>query len=173
MISLGAIIVRRRIYYPRPIAGLPDILMIEMVAEFRRGNLPLGRFYPILVETAEEQQEVEDYLNEPREHVGPPDLLDARPATLPADHITIAHYGPSTDGWPFVLLCRWPADLAATWPEYLRIFARGVYTFELFRERRQLERASDNLLFGLKQRRPCFNIEVIPPEWLPQEGRPH
>jgi hypothetical protein len=173
MITLGATIVRRRIYYPRPIAGLPDILMIEVEAEFRRGNLPLGRFYPMLVETAEEQQEVEDYLGEPREHVGPPDLLDARPATLVADHITIAHYGPSADGWPFVLLCRWPPCLAATSPGHFRLFARGIYTFELFGERLRLERASDNLLSSLKRRGPSFTIEVIPPEWPLPEGRPH
>ena len=173
MISLGAAIVRRRIYYPRPIAGLPDILMIEIEAGFHRGYLPLGRFYPMLVETADEQREVEDYLSEPREHVGPPDLLDARPATLPAEHITIAHYGPSADGWPFVLLCRWPADLTATAPEHLRMFARGVYTFDLFREERRLGRASDNLLLCLERRGQALDIEVIPPEWSPPSRQRH
>ena len=173
MISLGTTIVHRRIYYPRPIVGLPDILMIEIETEFRRGNLPLGRFYPMLVETVEEQQEVEDYLNAPREHVGPPDLLDARPAIFPAEHITIAHYGPSADGWPFVLLCRWPPNFTASAPKHLRIFARGVYTFDLFWEQRRLERASDDLLLSLERREQSFNIEVIPPEWSPFDGRPH
>lgn len=173
MLSLDTTIVRRRIYYPRPIAGLPDILMIEVGSEFRRRSLPLGRYYPMIVETAEEQQEVEDYLNKPREQVGPPDLLDERPAILLAEHITIAHYGPSADGWPFVLLCRWPADLTATAPEHLRMFARGAYTFDLFREERRLERASDSLLLCLERRGQALNIEVIPPEWSPPSRQRH
>lgn len=171
MISLAATIVRRRIYYPRPIAALPDILMIELKGEFRRKSLPLGRYYPMLVETAEEQQEVEDFLSLPREEICPPDLLDSRPATLPAEHLTIAHYGPSAIGWPYVLLCRWPFGFAAASPEYLRLFARQAYTFDLFEKRPQLERASCNLLLFLERRGRGFDIEIVPASWSPLPGQ--
>ncbi len=174
MKSLAATIVHRRIYYPRPIAALPDILMIELARGFRSKGLPLGRYYPVLVETAQEQREIEDFLGIAREEICPPDLLDSRPATLPCEHVTIAHYGPSTEGWPYVLLCRWPPGLAASSPEHLRLFARQAYTFDLFEKRPQLERASSNLLLFLEHRGRAFDIEIVPAEWSPIPGRqPH
>lgn len=124
--------------------------MIDMPDEFRIGNLPLGNYHPILIETIAEQYELEAYLEEERDVLSSPDLLDARPSALPAEHITVAHYGPPAEDWPYVLLCRWPPDLTAVAPRALRMFIRGAYTIELFRDQDQLERTSDALLILLK-----------------------
>jgi len=170
MVSLSSKVARRRAFYPRPILATPDILMIDMPAELREPNLPLGRYCPILVETAAEQRELETYLDEEREQPRPLDPLGSRPSTLPNDHITIAHYGPPIDGWPYVILCRWPPDLT-TAAEELRMFARDAYTIELFDDREQLEQASDRLLAVLK-RRGMVQIEIVPPDWSAAPGTP-
>jgi hypothetical protein len=152
---------------------MPDIVMIGLPAEFRNPQLPHGPYYPILIETIAEQNELETYLKDAGQVPSLPDLLDARPWRLAADHITVAHYGPPTDGWPYVLLCRWPPDLAAAAPHDLRIFVRGVFTIELFENEEGLERASDTLLALLKTRRQA-RVEIILPDWSAVPGKaPH
>ena len=119
MVSLSTKVARRRVFYPRPILAMPDILMIDIPAELREPSLLLGRYCPILVETAAEQRELEAYLEEEHEQPCPPDPFASRPSTLPNDHITVAHYGPPVEGWPYVILCRWPPDLT-TAAEFLK-----------------------------------------------------
>jgi hypothetical protein len=173
MISLSTTVARRRIFYPRPIVTMPDILMIGMPAEYRGTNPPFGNYHPILIETIAEQDELDAFLEEECGVSSFPDLLDARPSALQADHITIAHYGPPFEDWPYVLLCRWPPDLTATAPEELRMFIRHAYTIELFADRDRLERASDELL-GLLKRRRRTRIEIILPDWSATPGsEPH
>src|SRR3546814_2463742 len=99
MFSLSTTVARHRIFYPRPILAMPDILMIDMPAEFRSPSLPLGHYHPILIETVAEQHELEAYLEEECQVPPSPDLLDARPSAHPADHITVAHYGPPFENW--------------------------------------------------------------------------
>jgi hypothetical protein len=170
MVSLNATIARHRVFYPRPILAMPDIVMIDLPAEFRDPHLRQGRYHLILVETVAEQDELEVYLADECEVPSLPDLLDARPSGLTADHITVAHYSPPADDWPYVLLCSWPADLAAATPEDLRMFVRGVYTLELFEKREELERASDALLALLKRRRRA-RVETILPDWSSVPGK--
>ena len=173
MVSLSSTIARYRIFYPRPILAMPDILMIDIPAGFRRADLALGHYHPILVETIAEQRELEAYLEQEREVVCSPDLLDERPSVLPADHITVSHYRAAVDDWPYVLLCRWPPDLTAAAPEELKMFVRGTYTIELFDDHEQLEQASDRLLALLKRRRRT-RVEIILPDWSAPPGRaPH
>ena len=162
--SLAATLARRRIYYPRPVARLPDILMIDIPRRFAAGSLLLSRFYPIMVETVEEQSQVEAFLTAKRERLVSPDLLDGRPSTLSRENLTIAHYGPSQTGWPFVQLCQWPAEFAARASAKDRIFARGCYTFELFRDRKRLEQATRVLLASL-DRRHSLHVETVFPDW--------
>jgi hypothetical protein len=169
MISLGMTVARHRIFYPRPILALPDILMIEMSVEFHTVSLPLGRYHPILVETIAEQHEIEAYLDEERHIPCLPDLLDTRPSVLPGDHIVIVQYGPPAEDWPYVLLCRWPPGLTTAVPEELELFARGAYTIELIDDREQLEQASDRLL-GLLKRRRRTRIEIVLPDWSAVPG---
>ena len=173
MVSLSRTVAHHRIFYPRPIRAMPDILMIDMPAEFCSASLPLGRYYPILIETLAEQRELEAFLDDECQVPRPPDLLDARPSGLATDHVTVAHYGPPGAYWPYVLLCRWPPDLTEVMPEKLRIFARRVYTIELFAARAQLERASDMLLTLLK-RRSGVRIEIVFADWSAEPGAaPH
>jgi hypothetical protein len=164
MVSLVATIARRRIYYPRPVASLPDILMIDIPRRFASKRLRLGRFYPIMVESIEEQSEVEAFLAAERDSTVPPDLLDERASMLAREHLTIAHYGPSKPGWPFVQLCQWPAEFAIKASSKDRRFARGVYTFELFRSRERLEDASTALIASLDKRH-ALNVEIVFPDW--------
>jgi len=170
MVSLSTRVARRRVFYPRPILAMPDILMIDMPVGLREPSLPLGRYCPILVETAAEQRELETYLEEEYEQPCPPDPFASRPSMLPNDHITVAHYGPPTEGWPYGILCRWPPDLTSA-AEELRMFARHAYTIELFGDREQLEAASDRLLALLK-RRGRVRIEIVRPDWSAAPGTP-
>ena len=164
MVSRASTAARRRIYYPRPVASLPDILMIDVPRRFAGKGLPLGRYYPVMVETVEEQLEIDAFLAEERHSMVSPDLLDERPSTMLREHLTIAHYGPSSPGWPFVQLCQWPAEFAARASSKDRMFARGVYTFELFRGRKRLEDASKALLESLDQRH-ALHVEIVFPDW--------
>lgn len=173
MVSLSMTVARHRLVYPRPVHEMPDINMLDLPVEFRSSNLPLGQYYPILIETAEEQHELDAYLNEERDITSSPDLLDGRPSILSTEHITIAHYEPPVENWPYVLLCRWPAALTAAAPADLRMFARDAYTFECFTDREQLERASEHLLAMLKRQRRT-RVETVPPVWSATAGAaPH
>jgi hypothetical protein len=171
MVSLATTIARRRAYYPRPVASLPDILMIDVPRRFASMRLPLGRFYPVMVETIEEQSEFDASLAQERGSIIPPDLLDERPSTFTREHLTIAHYGPSKSGWPFVQLCQWPAEFAARASSADRIFARGSYTFELFRDRKRLEKATAVLLASLDQRH-ALHVETVFPDWSADPDAP-
>jgi hypothetical protein len=174
MVSLSIAVARRRVFYPRPILAMPDILMIDLPEALRDARFPLGRYRPVLVETPAEQEELEAWLEEERDRVFVPDPFAARPSVLPNPHITVAHYGPPVEGWPYVILCSWPPDLAAAAAaDELRMFIRGAYTIELFVDQEQLEAASDELLALLK-RRPGTRIEIVPPDWSADPGaRPH
>jgi hypothetical protein len=172
-VSLAATIARRRIYYPRPVASLPDILLIDVPPRFADKNAERRRFHPVLVETIEEQSELEAFLAADRESLVSPDLLGERASTLPKRHLTIAHYAPSEAGWPFILLCQWPAEFAARTASADRQFARGVYTFELFRDRRRLEQASSGLL-GSLDRQHTPHVEIVFPDWSQDpDASPH
>jgi hypothetical protein len=171
MVSLNTTVARSRVFYPRPIPAIPDIVMVDLPPQFRDPQSAYGRYHPILVETIEEHDELEAYFAEERKVQSRPELLDARPSALAADHITVAHYGPPSDDWPYVLLCRWPPALAAATPKDLRMFVRGVYTIELFSTQEALERASDTLLELMKRRRQT-RVEIILPEWSAKPGKP-
>jgi hypothetical protein len=133
----------------------------------------LARFYPIMLETIEEQSEIEAFLAEERDLVVPPDLLDERPSTFAREHLTIAHYGPSKTGWPFIQLCQWPVEFAARASSKDRMFARGAYTFELFRDRKRLEEATRVLIASL-DRRHALHVEIVFPDWSSDPGAsPH
>lgn len=171
MVSLDTTVARHRIFYPRPIRAMPDIMMINIPAEFQSGSSPFGEYHPILIETLAEQQELDAYLEGERRDPTMPDLLDERPSAFAATHVSVAHYGPPSKDWPFVLLCRWPDELVAAAPKELRMFVRDAYTIELFSSREQMERESDALLRLLKRRRKA-RVEMILPEWSAEPGKP-
>ena len=171
MVTLAATLARRRIYYPRPVECLPDILMIDLARRSAPGRRALKRFYPILIETIEEQSEVEAFLAQPREELVMPDLLVERRSTFSKEHLTIAHYAPSEAAWPFVLLCQWPAEFAAKASSQERLFMRGIYTFELFPDRNALEEASKVLLRSVEREREP-RVEMVFPDWSSDPDAP-
>jgi hypothetical protein len=171
MVTLAGTLARRRIYYPRPIASLPDILMIDIPPRFVSRLPPLKRFHPIMVETVEEHAELEKFLEQERESLIAPDLLDARLSTFPKEHLTIAHFRPSQPRWPYVQLCQWPAEFAARASSKDRMFARGAYTYALFRDRKRLETATTILLASLDQRH-ALHVETIFPDWAADPDEP-
>lgn len=136
---LSDTLARRRATYRRPIPTLPNILVVDLPEEFANPDLSLGRYYGIMVETAAEARELNAFLDAERQFLVAPDLLDHRSSALQAQQITIAHYEPPLAGWPFILLCHWPAAYAAAVPDRRDMFARGAYTIEMFES--EIERA--------------------------------
>lgn len=136
-------------------------MLIDIPARFAHPTLPLGRYYPILVETEAERAELLAFIAATREGPVRPDLLDRRPSALVVTRITFAVYPPPQNGWPHLLLCCWPAshvELAAD-PD---LFARGVYTIEAFETEAGLSLASSRLLATLAQQSD-LTINHIPP----------
>ncbi len=173
MVSLSTAVARGRVFYPRPVAPMPDILMIDTaVGSYGVAPSP-GRYHPILCETIVDQREIEAYLDADRDGAFSSDPLDTRPSLLPADYTMIAHYGPPAGDWPYVLLCRWPPELTAVAPKDLNMFTRGTYTVELFDDHDQLELATERLLVLLKRLRR-LKVEIILPDWSAAPGAaPH
>jgi hypothetical protein len=135
--------------YSRSLPTLPDILVIDIPSRYAGANLPLGRYYPVILETAAEHAEMESFLVASRPEPVVPDLFDRRPSALHSDDILFARYAPPAAGWPWVLLCRWPTVYTAMVPADGDMFARGAYTVELFGVPADLERSEARLLATL------------------------
>lgn len=151
----------RRILYGRPLATMPDVLLIDIPSAFASPSLPLGRYYPVIIETDAEYVEMESFLDRDRPGLVVPDLLDRRPSRLCGDDIVFARYAPSTPGWPCLLLCRWPVDYAAMVPRNGDYFARGAYTCEVFLTLDDLADAEARLVEVLGSHRPV-RLAVLP-----------
>jgi hypothetical protein len=144
----------RRCLYSRPLATMPDILLIDIPSAFASASLPFGRYYPVIIETDAEYAEMEAFLDLARSRLIPPDLLDRRASALRGDDIIFARYAPSSPVWPWLLLCRWPADYAAMVPAQGDYFARGAYTCEVFEAVEDMADAEARLLEVLGSHRP-------------------
>lgn len=162
MIRLSDTLAQRRILYPRPIATLPDIMILDIPAAFAGPTLPLGHYYPIILETEAELRELVDYLDAPRPAVIVPDLLDRRPSALCAGQITLAHYAPPNSGWPYLLLCHWPRAYTQLITLSADMFARGSYTMEVLRTAPELRDQSLMLLETLRTEQDV-KVAVVPP----------
>lgn len=155
-------IARARRLYPRPLATLPDLLLIDIPALFASRSLPLSRFYPVILETDEERQEFDDFLSAPRAGPISPDLLDRRPSHLSAERIVFAAYPAPTSPWPHVLLCHWPPGytMLSSDPTH---FARGAYTIEVFDIEARIYETAEHLVEVLS-RRGAVDISIIRPQ---------
>lgn len=162
MIRLTDTLAQRRILYRRPIATLPDIMMLDISAAFAGPTLPLGHYYPIIVETEAELRELVDYLDAPRPAVIVPELLDRRPSALCATQITLAHYAPPHPEWPYLLLCHWPRAYTQLIASSADMFARGSYTMEVLRTAAEFGDQSLMLLETLRTGRDV-KVVVVPP----------
>jgi hypothetical protein len=136
-------------HYERSDRRMADIRLLDIPAPFAGRSLPLGRYYPILVETRLEQIELDRFLTAERRRLVVPNLLDRRPSSLQGKDILIAHYDPAAEPWPFLLLCQWPRIFAASVPQDSDLFARAAYTVEIFPGRHAREAAVQALLASL------------------------
>lgn len=84
----------KRRLYPRPLATMPDILLIDIPPVFASPSLPFGRYYPVIIETDAEYAEMQAFLDLARSRLAPPDLLDRRASALRGDDIVFARYVP-------------------------------------------------------------------------------
>lgn len=144
----------RRRLYARPLATMPAVLLIDVPPVFASPTLPFGRYYPVIIETDAEYAEMQAFLDRDRPELVAPDLLDRRPSALRGDDIVFARYAPAAPGWPWLLICRWPADYAAMVRGQGDYFARGAYTSEVFETIEDLADAEDRLLGVLGSHRP-------------------
>ena len=152
---------RVRRLYRRPLPTLPDLLLIDVPPSFASPALPLGRYYPVIIESPEEAIEFDAFLSQPRAAPIVPDLFDRRPTALRTERITFATYAPDDSRWPFLLLCHWPARFTAFTTDPM-MFARTAYTVEVFDTEPDLYRAADQLLAVLGADAPV-TISTIPP----------
>lgn len=136
----------RRRLYARPLATMPDVLLIDIPPAFASPSLPFGRYYPVIIETDAEYGEMESFLDQDRSRLVAPDLLDRRCSGLRGEDIVFARYAPTAPDWPWLLLCRWPADYAAMVPGDGDYFARDAYTCEVFETVDDLADAEAHLL---------------------------
>ena len=156
--ALADDLAHRRYLYPRVLPTLPDVLLIDVPPRFASPDLPMGRYYPIILETAAEMSEIERFLTEARPGPVTPDLLDFRPSQLAGDRITFAVCGPPARDWPHLLLCHWPASYAALARDPM-LFARGAYTIEIFPDEAALYRSCNRLLATLGE---GADISIVP-----------
>jgi len=154
----------RRVYYSRSLPTLPDILLIDIPLRYAGDALALGRFYPVILETLAEVTEFEAFLCEDRTELVAPSLLDRRRSSLQSDEILFARYSPPGEGWPWLLLCRWPTHYTRLVPPGGSEFAREAYTIDVFERPDDLELAERKLLTTLS---PCKvrHIGVSYPGW--------
>jgi hypothetical protein len=153
-----------RLFYSRPLPTLPDVLLIDIPAAYASPSLPLGRYYPVILETDTESREMAAFLDAERPAMVVPDLFDYRPSALMTDDIVFARYAPPLAGWPWLLLCRWPVDYTALVPQRGDYFARGAYTSETFETVEELAQIEVRLLDTLGSHRPvrmASNLKIM------------
>lgn len=146
----------RRYLYSRPLATMPEVLLIDVAPLYASPSLPLGRYYPVLLETEGEYAEMAEFLEIDRDHLVAPDLFDRRLSALLANDIIFARYAPDCADWPWLLLCRWPEDYVAMVPPGSDHFARGAYTCEVFETVEELVRSEARLLETLGSHRAVY-----------------
>ncbi len=155
-------ITNNRHFYTRAIATLPDVLLIDIPAAFASASLPLGRYYPVILETIEERQEFEAFLQADRPAPIVPDLLDRRASALTTIDIVFALFDTTIAGWPWLLLCHWPADHVALAADQGDMFGRGAYTIEIFPDSAARAAAISQLLAILGTHQ-CVQVVPVTP----------
>lgn len=160
---------RRRLFYPSPIPVAPSLLVIDVPAGSRGGSLCLGRYYPIIIETEAERDELEAFLDAPRAVLTAPDLLDHRRSSLRAENILISRYEPPEFGWPWMSVCRWPDRFVASARLEGMEMARGCYTLEAFEDEHALNDHQAELVGSLAQRHE-LSLRMISPDLIHAPG---
>lgn len=161
MIRLSNSLVQRRALYSRLLATLPEVVMLDISAPFAGPTLPLGRYYPIIVETDAERTELDAFLEIEREAVVIPALLDRRPSSLTTTQITLAQYAQPAADWPFLLLCHWPRPYTELVAAPADMFAREHYTIEVLGTAAELHDRSRLLLDTLRSEQE-IQVNIVP-----------
>ncbi len=169
MVRLSNTLVRRRLFYNRPIDTTPDLVVLDIAPPFASPSLPLGRYYVVIVETSDELAELNAFLEQERTALVPPDLLDQRPSRRATAHVTLCRYGPPRPGWPEILLCHWPAEQIALVESPGENFARAAYTLELFPSLAALADSAAKLIEAFGDSTPV-SVTMIAGEHLPAAG---
>jgi hypothetical protein len=170
MYSLSQTLARERMLYASPMIAAPSVMLIDMPLRNRGVGLALGRYYAIIMETDEERAELDRFLDEPRSAAVAPDLLDRRPSAMVADNVLISRYEPPEEGWPWVLVCRWPDPYSRVARETPGCdMARGCYTMEVFEHLEDVEEHSIALLEQLGTHGE-LSIRTLTPSSLSQSG---
>lgn len=129
--------------------GLPDIHLLDIPNRFASRTLPLGGYYPIMVETELEKIELDHFLQVDRPQLVVPNLLDRRLSSLQGNDILISHYDPTDPSWPWLLLSQWPRIFADAVSADSDFFARQAYTVEIFPTSPDRAAATKHLLASL------------------------
>ncbi|MBN8848043.1 MULTISPECIES: hypothetical protein [unclassified Sphingomonas] len=125
-------VARSRVCYPAPLESMPAVMLIDIPAGARGDALLLGRYYPIVIESPAEHDELEAFLGAARAGPSAPDLLDRRASQLALAEPLIARYDPPESGWPWLVLTGWPDEFARL-PEVAAIeLARDRYATDAF-----------------------------------------
>ncbi|MBO9375502.1 hypothetical protein GG804_01855 [Sphingomonas histidinilytica] len=149
-----------RMLYVRALPTLPDILLIDIPPRFAAPTLPMGRYYPIILESPTELLEMEAFLHAERPTAIPPNLFDRRSSALLTEDIIFARYAPPGPAWPWLLLCCWPAAYRSLVPSESDQFAREIYTIELFATLADLE-ATEMLLLETLGTQQVLQIKYL------------
>lgn len=134
---------------------------------FRGESLPLGRFYPLITETIEEVREVVAFLEEQREQLVAPTLLEQRPSTIVSDGPGVWRYEPDAPGWPWITLFCWPAEVRELASGRGVRLSRGCYSIELFESRAA---ADDHDLSVLQQLDAMGEVRFLAGDQMPDTG---
>lgn len=131
----------RRRLYARPAFTAPAMMLIDVPPHLAGADLPLGRYYPVILENDAELAEFEIFLAADRASAVVPDIFATRPSTLYTGAIALFEYAAPEAGWPWLLLCHWPREHTARAAHDPQLLARGAYTIEIFLGRADLRAA--------------------------------
>lgn len=149
MYRLSDDLAKAKLLYPSPLITAPSVLVIDVPPVNRGSGLALNRYYPIVLETDQEIDEMEHFVSQPRREPVPPDLFDLRPSQIRSDHVLIVRYEPPMTGSPWLLICRWPNDRRVAHPFFDVSLARGCYTMDMFCSETELDARQVELLNSL------------------------
>lgn len=170
MYRLSDDLAKKRLFYPSPLISAPSVLVIDVPRSNRGTALPLGRYYPIILETDDECAETECFLNEARREAVLPDILDRRPSQLRSDNVLISRYEPPISGWPWLSVCRWPDNHARAEALSTLSMARGSYTMELFDSEAELNASQVEIVASLGDHH-AIKLRLLCAETMPTAGR--
>jgi len=169
MVRLSDGLARRRTVYRRPLSTVPDVMVIDIDEPYRSPSLPLGRYYPIVVEHQDELAELERFLATERAVLVTPDLLDRRPSRIVTDQVLACRFAPPAAGWPWLTVFRWPPDFQQAAEREGVTMARGCYTIELS-ERDIDDQLSTTAVLEQLARRHRMKVQMLSPDWSWTEG---